>query len=495
MVKVEGINKRIEMVPLYKVILDCELVYGSVEIGVPSEFPRADVDILLGNNLTGGKVWSAMLPTWRPASVVAPPLAPKDHLAGVVTRSMLRETAENESSLNLAHFDLAETSSMTLCHEGLEGGKTKSSKVKGRKGKEIDLPLAKRKVLKVGNKDEEQIKLLKGPELDMDDLSGLAELFEELESSKGVPDNERRAVLDGKGTLASKESAERAEEVVSARRVAPSLGESCPERNWENRGKLEFEKVTGVESLEEANVPFECVRDGDARGAEPGKGAQKKSEVSDSGERGSCPCGSDRLDSVEKGLTLVTRGSVSSLVFVLKGGFKVKAEFKNGGMIVVEGNGKSVVSKSKEEILSLADRSQSEPGDSGDPHSIVMPGWGVKRPPSTCYLSEELESNTNSLKGTDKRASHLGKIKELGGDGLGHGVAKITPMNGADGSSPPSPAKPMSNPIFCLILSAEQLNILDQSPMYDLGKGLSEFHVGNSHCLSLIDFHGNLPEK
>ncbi|XP_059802435.1 uncharacterized protein LOC132379012 [Hypanus sabinus] len=35
MVKVEGINKWIEMVPLYKVILDCELVYGSVEIGCP----------------------------------------------------------------------------------------------------------------------------------------------------------------------------------------------------------------------------------------------------------------------------------------------------------------------------------------------------------------------------------------------------------------------------------------------------------------------------
>ncbi|XP_059821275.1 uncharacterized protein LOC132391732 [Hypanus sabinus] len=331
MVKVEGINKRIEMVPLYKVILDCELVYGSVEIGVPSEFPRADVDMLLGNDLAGGKVWSARLQTWRPASMVAPSLVPKDHLAGAVTRSLSRERAVNESSLNLASFDLAETSLLTLCHAGLESGKPKGSKVKGRKGKEIDLPLVKRKVLQVGNKDEKQVKVLKGPELDMDDLSGLAELFEELESSKGVPDNERRAVLDGKDTLASKRSTERAEEVVSAHRVAPSPGGSCPESNWEDRGKLECEKGTGVESLEEANVPFECVRDGDARGAEPGNRAQKKSEVSDPVERGGCPCGSDGLGSVGKGLILVTGGSVSSLVFVLEGGFKVNAEFKNGG--------------------------------------------------------------------------------------------------------------------------------------------------------------------
>ncbi|XP_059847807.1 uncharacterized protein LOC132406320 [Hypanus sabinus] len=377
MVKVEGINKWIEMVPLYKVILDCELVYGSVEIGVPSEFPRADMDMLLGNDLAGGKVWSAMLPTWQPASTVAPSLAPKDHLAGAVTRSLSRERAVNESSLNLASFDLAETSLLTLCHEGFEGGKTKSSRMKGGKREEIDLPLAKRKILKVGDKDEKQIKLLKGPELDMDDLSGLAELFEELESSKGVPDNERRAVLDGKDTLASKGSAERAEEVVSARRVAPFPGGSCPESDWEDRGKLEFEKGTGVESLEEANVPFECVRDGDARGAEPSNGAQK-SEVSDPVERGGRPCGSDGLDSVGKGLTLVTGESVSSPASVLKGVFKVNAEFKNGGMrIVGEGNEKPVVSKSKEEILNLADRSQSEPGNSGAPPTLLLCQDGV----------------------------------------------------------------------------------------------------------------------
>ncbi|XP_059845477.1 uncharacterized protein LOC132404906 [Hypanus sabinus] len=439
MVKVEGINKRIEMVSLYKVILDCELVYGSVEIGVPSEFPRADVDILLGNDLAGGKIWSAMLPTCRPASVVAPPLASKGYLEGAVTRSLSREAAENEGSLNLASVVLAEMSLLTLCHEGLEGGKTKSIKVRGGKGEEVDLPLAKRKVLEIGNKDEKQIKLLKGPELDMDDLSGLAELFEEVESSKGVPDNEVRAVLDGKGTLASKKSAEKAEKVVSARRVAPSPGGGCPESNWEDRGKLEFEKGTGVESLEEANVPFECVRDGDARGTEPGNGAQKKSEVFDSVERGGRPCGSVRLGSVEKGVTLVTVGSVTSPVFAFEGGFKVNAEFKNGGMrIIIEGNGKSVVPKSKEEILNLADRSQSELGDSGAPHSIVMPGWEVKRPRSKCYLNEEFKLKTHILKGTDKRAGHLGKIKELGGNGLslGHGVDKIAPMNEVGGSSP-----------------------------------------------------------
>ncbi|XP_072896644.1 uncharacterized protein [Hemitrygon akajei] len=312
----------------------------------------------------------------------------------------------------------------TLYHEGSEGGKTESSIVKGGEGEEIALPLVKRKVLEVGTKVEKRIKLLKCPELDMVNLSGLAELFEEVQSSKGVldgPESEMRAVLERKGILAVEKSAEMAEEVVSARRVAPSPTGGCLESSWKDRGTLEFEKGTGIESLEGANVPFECVQDGGARGAEPGNRAQGKSEVFDSGGRGGRLCGSGRVGSVGKGLTLVTVGSVSSTVFVFESGAKVNAEFKGGMRIVIEGNGKSVVPKSKEEILNLADRSQSESGNSGAPHSIVTPGWGVKRLHSKCYLKEELELKTNSLKGLDS---------------FRHGVEKIAPMNEAGGSSP-----------------------------------------------------------
>ncbi|XP_059838419.1 uncharacterized protein LOC132400909 [Hypanus sabinus] len=368
MVAVKGISKGTEMVPLHKVIMDCELVAGPVEIGVRSEFPRTDADVLLGNDLAGGKVWAAMMPTRRPVTFVAPPLDSKIYPACAVTRSMSRKAAVNESSLNPTSFNLAEMFLPTLYHEGLEGGKTKSSKEKEGKEAEVDLPLARRKVLEAGNKDEEPIEWLRGPELDRDDLSGLAELFEEAENSKGVPNNEMRAVLDEKGALALKKSAGLADEVVSARGVEFTPEGSCPESTWEDRGNLEFEKGTGIESWEEANVPFECVQNGVACGTEPSNGAQKKSEVFDSVERDGRPHGSDRLGSVKKGLTLVIVGSESSQVVVLEGVFKVNAEFKNGEInIIIEGNGKSVVPKSDEEILNPADRLQIKPGDDGGP--------------------------------------------------------------------------------------------------------------------------------
>ncbi|XP_072906442.1 GPN-loop GTPase 1 isoform X1 [Hemitrygon akajei] len=385
------------------------------KVAVNQKWPQEQWVALLQSVLARGRIWAAMMPTRRPASTVAPPLESQSYRACAVTRSLSEKAAEKEDSLNEASGDLAKMFLPTLYHEGSEGGKTESSKVKGGKGEEIALPLVKRKVLEVGTKVEKRIKLLKCPELDMVNLSGLAELFEEVQSSKGVldgPESEMRAVLERKGILAVEKSADMAEEVVSARRVAPSPTGGCLESNWKDRGTLEFEKGTGIESLEGAKVPFECVQDGGARGAEPGNRAQGKSEVFDSGGRGGRLCGSGRVGSVGKGLTLVTVGSVSSTVFVFESGAKVNAEFKGGMRIVIEGNGKSVVPKSKEEILNLADRSQSESGNSGAPHSIVTPGWGVKRLHSKCYLKEELELKTNSLKGLDS---------------LGHGVEKNSP--------------------------------------------------------------------
>ncbi|XP_059841623.1 uncharacterized protein LOC132402688 [Hypanus sabinus] len=174
MVAVKGIGKGTEVVPLHRVIMNCELVSGPVEMGVRSEFPRTDADVLLGNVLAGGKVWAAVTLTRQP--VEAPPLDSKIYPACTITRSMSRKAAENESSLNEASIDLAETFLPTLYQEG---GKTENRKVKESKGEGVDLPLARRKVLEARNKDEKQIELLKGPELDMDDLSGLAELFEQ----------------------------------------------------------------------------------------------------------------------------------------------------------------------------------------------------------------------------------------------------------------------------------------------------------------------------
>ncbi|XP_072922009.1 uncharacterized protein [Hemitrygon akajei] len=459
-VAVKGIGKGMEMVPLHKIIMNCELVSGPVEIGVRSEFLRTDADVLLGNDLAGGKVWSAMTLTTQPVSVAALPLESKIYPVCAVTRSMSRKAAENESSLNLASIDLAKTFLPTLYHEGLEGGKTDSSKVKESKGEEVALPLARSEVLEARNEDEKQVKLLKGPGLDMDDLSGLAELFEEVESSKGVPDNEMRAVLDEKDAITLKKSAGLADEVVSAHGVEFTPEGSCPESSWENQGNLEFGPGTGIESLEEANVPFECVQDVDARGTEPSNGARKKSEVFDSVEKECSPCGSDRLGSVKKGLTSVIVGSESSQVFVLEEVLKVSEEIAGGEVtIIIAGKGKSVVSKSNEGslkselILEAATRLQGQrlgtaaPVDplqieldgKGAPHAIVIPECGVKPQNSKCCLNKEgsLVSRPTSLRGPEEKTSHLSKIKELGGNpgnglSLEHIVDKITPMEGAD---------------------------------------------------------------
>ncbi|XP_059810334.1 uncharacterized protein LOC132383417 [Hypanus sabinus] len=351
-VALRGIGKGTEVVPLHRIIINCELVSGPVEIGVRSEFPRTDVDVLLGNDLASGKVWSAMKLPSPPVSVEVPPLGSKIYPACAITRSMSRKAAENETSLNLTSIDLAETFLPTLYQEGLEGGKTENRKGKESKGEEVVLPLARRKFIEAQNKDEKQIRLLKSPGLDMDDLSGLAELFEEVENSKGVSDNEMRAVLDEKDAITLKQSAGLADEVVSARGVEFTPEGSCPESNWEDQGNLEFEKGTGIESLEKANVPFECVQDVDACGTEPSNGAQNKSEVFDSVEKECSPCGSDGLGSVKKGLTLVIVGSENSQLFVLEGVLKVSEEIKGGEVnIIIEGKGKSVVPRLNEDNL------------------------------------------------------------------------------------------------------------------------------------------------
>ncbi|XP_059814367.1 uncharacterized protein LOC132386089 [Hypanus sabinus] len=370
---------------------------------------------------------------------------------------MSRKAAENESTLNPASIELAETLFPTLYHEGLEGGKTKSSKVKESKREEVDLPLARRKVLEARNKDEKQTELLKCLGLDMDDLSGLAELFEEVENSNGVPDDEMRAVLDEKGTLTLKESAELADEVVSTHGVEFIPEGNCPESSWEEQGNLEFGPGTHIESLEEANVSFLCVQDVDARGTEPSNGDQIKSEVFDSVEKECSSCGSDGLSSVNKGLTLIIVGSESSQVFVLEGVFQVNEEIKAGELnIIIEGKGKCVVPILNEENLKAVliteaatklqrqwlgttkpvNQLQVELEGKGAPHAIVIPECGVKRQKLKCCLNKEFKLKTNSLKGPEEETSNLRKIKALGGnseDGLSleHIVDKITPMKGA----------------------------------------------------------------
>ncbi|XP_059826603.1 uncharacterized protein LOC132394448 isoform X2 [Hypanus sabinus] len=295
----------------------------------------------------------------------------------------------------------------------------------------------------------------------MDDLSGLTELLEEVENFKCVPDNEVRAVLDEKDAITLKESAGLADEVVSARRVEFTPERSCPESNWEDQGNLEFEKGTGTESLEEADVPFECIQDVDAHGTEPSNETQEKSEVSDLVEKERSPFGSGGLGSVKKGLTLVLVGSENSQLFVFEDVLKVSEEIKGGDVdIIIEGEEKSVVPKLNEENLKSGlvseavtrlkeqwlvnnvpvNQLQADLECKGAPLAIVIQGCAVKRQNLKCCLDKEgslvdVKLKINRMKGPEDKTNDLLKNKELcesSEDGLSleNIVDKITPMKG-----------------------------------------------------------------
>lgn len=53
---VHGVGMRFIGVPLHTVCIECNLVKGHVVVGVRLELPVDGVDLILGNDLAGGKV-------------------------------------------------------------------------------------------------------------------------------------------------------------------------------------------------------------------------------------------------------------------------------------------------------------------------------------------------------------------------------------------------------------------------------------------------------
>lgn len=70
-VLVRGIGLDVMSVPLHRVMLSSELVSGEVVIGVRPSLPVDGVDIIMGNNLAGGRVWPD---TFSPPVVLSVPL-------------------------------------------------------------------------------------------------------------------------------------------------------------------------------------------------------------------------------------------------------------------------------------------------------------------------------------------------------------------------------------------------------------------------------------
>ncbi len=61
-VLIRGIGLNVVSIPLHKVLLVSYLVQGEVTLGVHPFLPVVGVDIILGNNLAGSRVWSVGLP-------------------------------------------------------------------------------------------------------------------------------------------------------------------------------------------------------------------------------------------------------------------------------------------------------------------------------------------------------------------------------------------------------------------------------------------------
>ena len=61
------LNRRIRLntlsVPLHKLMLDCGLVKGEVVVGVRPSLPIEGIDVILGNNLAGERVWPVVFPS------------------------------------------------------------------------------------------------------------------------------------------------------------------------------------------------------------------------------------------------------------------------------------------------------------------------------------------------------------------------------------------------------------------------------------------------
>ncbi|XP_059848380.1 uncharacterized protein LOC132406577 [Hypanus sabinus] len=158
-VVLRGIGNGTEAVPLHRMFLKYDLVSGPVEIGVRSKLPMDGVDVLLGKDLAGGDVYSAVELTSKPVSAEDPPIDSKIYPTCAITRSMSRKAAEKGDSLNESRVDLVETFLPTLYEKELPEEKEKDSGVKESKGEEVDLPLARRDFIKEQSRDEELVAL------------------------------------------------------------------------------------------------------------------------------------------------------------------------------------------------------------------------------------------------------------------------------------------------------------------------------------------------
>ncbi|XP_062921899.1 uncharacterized protein LOC134355640 [Mobula hypostoma] len=133
-VEVKGVGEGTESVPLHQIHLQSNLVSGLVTIGVRSELPMKDVEVLLGNDIAGGIVFPVVRLTGQPASIEAPPMDSQVHHGAAV--------------VNLAVVvNLAETFLPTLYE-------TRCSETRGSEGAGTDVAVARKEFVQTQERDE-----------------------------------------------------------------------------------------------------------------------------------------------------------------------------------------------------------------------------------------------------------------------------------------------------------------------------------------------------
>lgn len=104
-VLIQGIGLDIFSAPLHRIQLDSELARGEVEIALRPSLPMEGVDVILGNNLAGNRVWGGVIPPVVKANPTLSAEADKSvkdfpdvFVSCAVTRAM--STGENVSQHN-----------------------------------------------------------------------------------------------------------------------------------------------------------------------------------------------------------------------------------------------------------------------------------------------------------------------------------------------------------------------------------------------------------
>ena len=100
-VLVRGMGLNVLCSPLHKAILSCDLVDGDVHIGVRPALPIDGVDVILGNDLAGNRVWADGCPPVKSTPLLKEPVDCEQEFPDVFTAcAVMRAMTRDQSALD-----------------------------------------------------------------------------------------------------------------------------------------------------------------------------------------------------------------------------------------------------------------------------------------------------------------------------------------------------------------------------------------------------------